>query len=94
MIHSVINLVRLRKLGSLILSSAKVLNFISALMSILGLQTAMISQFSTESDTFRKIMNSVTGGLIWASVILTAFYMLHRSRKLKDEVKSNEQKQE
>ena len=46
MVISVLNLVKFRKLGSPILSAAKVLNFIAAMMSILGLQTAMISRFS------------------------------------------------
>ena len=91
MVTSVINLVRFCRLGSPILSAAKVLNFIAALMSILGLQTAMIAQFSTEGDGFRKMMNAITGGAIWLSVILTAVYMLYRSSKLRDEVKSNEQ---
>lgn len=90
-VTSVINLVRFRRLGSPILSAAKVLNFIAALMSILGLQTAMIVQFSTEGDDFRKMMNAITGGAIWLSVILTAVYMLHRSSKQKDEVKYDEQ---
>ena len=53
MVTSVINLVRFRRLGSPILSAAKVLNFIAALMSILGLQTAMIAQFSADGDGFR-----------------------------------------
>lgn len=91
MVTSVINLVRFCRLGSPILSAAKVLNFIAALVSILGLQTAMIAQFSTEGDGFRKMMNAITGGAIWLSVILTAVYMLYRSSKLRDEVKSNEQ---
>lgn len=91
MVTSVINLVRFHRLGSPILSAAKVLNFIAALMSILGLQTAMIAQFSTEGDGFRKMMNAITGGAIWLSVILTAVYMLYRSSKLRDEVKSDEQ---
>lgn len=90
MVTSVINLVRFRRLGSPILSAAKVLNFIAALMSILGLQTAMIAQFSAESDNFRKTMNAITGGVIWLCVILTAVYMLHRSRKMQSEVKSVE----
>ena len=89
-ISSVINLVRFRRLGSPILSAAKVLNFIAALMSILGLQTAMIAQFSAESDSFRKMMNAITGGVIWLLVILTAVYMLHRSHRMKDEVKTVE----
>lgn len=90
MVTSVINIVRFRRLGSPILSAAKVLNFIAALMSILGLQTAMIAQFSVESDSFRKTMNAITGGVIWLCVILTAVYMLRRSRKMQSEVKSVE----
>ncbi len=91
MVTSVINLVRFRRLGSPILSAAKVLNFIAALMSILGLQTAMIAEFSTDGDGFRKMMNAITGGAIWLSVILTAVYMLCRSSKLRDEVNPDEQ---
>lgn len=91
MVTSVVSLVRFRRLGSPILSAAKVLNFIAALMSILGLQTAMIARFSTEGDGFRKMMNAITGGAIWLSVILIAVYMLHRGSKQSDEVKSDEQ---
>ena len=86
-ILAIVNLVKFRKLGSPILSAAKVLNFVAALMSLLGLQTAMISQFSTEGEDFRRRMNAITGGGVWFSVILIAVYMLLRSRKMK-EVKS------
>ncbi len=82
-IDSAINLVRFRRLGSPILSAAKVLNFIAALMSVLGLQTAMIAQFGTEDDRFRKLINAVTGGTVWFSVIFIAAYMLHRGKILK-----------
>lgn len=81
MFLSVVNIVKFRKLGSPILSAAKVLNFIAALMSVLGLQTAMIAQFSTDSDHFRQIMNAITGGGIWAAVILTAVIMLYQSKR-------------
>lgn len=90
MIHSVVNLVRFRKLGSPILSAAKVLNFVAALMSVLGLQTAMITQFSTGSERFRQTMNAATGMAVWLAVSMTAAYMLLHSRKMKDEVKSPE----
>ena len=86
-ILAVVNLVTFQKLGSPILSAAKVLSFVAALMSLLGLQTAMISQFSTEGEAFRRRMNAITGGGVWFSVILIAVYMLLRSRKMK-EVKS------
>ena len=74
MIGSIINLIKFRKFGSPILSAAKVLNFIAALMSVLGLQTAMIAQFGAESDSFRKMMNAITGGVIWLVVILIAVW--------------------
>ena len=78
------NLVKFRKLGSPILSASKVLRFVAALMSLLGLQTAMISQFSAEGAAFRRRMNAITGGGVWCSVILIAVYMLLRSRKMKE----------
>ena len=86
-ILAIVNLVKYRKLGSPILSAAKILNFVAALMSLLGLQTAMISQFSTKGEDFRRMMNALTGGGVWFSVILIAVTMLLRSRKMK-EVKS------
>lgn len=88
-ILAIVNLVKFRKLGSPILSAAKVLNFVAALMSLLGLQTAMISKFSTEGENFRRMMNAITGGGVWFAVILTAVYMLLHSRKMK-EMKSYE----
>ena len=83
-ILAIVNLVKFRKLGRPILSAAKVLNFVAALMSLLGLQTAMISQFSTEGENFRRMMNTITGSGVWFAVILTAVYMLLHSRKMKE----------
>ena len=83
-ILAVVNLVTFRRLGSPVLSAAKVLSFVAALMSLLGLQTAMISQFSTEGEAFRRRMNAITGGGVWFSVILIAVYTLLRSRNMKE----------
>lgn len=91
MIMSVVNLVRYRRLGSPLLSAAKVLNFVAAMMSVLGLQTAMIAEFSTEDDSFRRLMNTITGAAVWVTVIATAVYMLIRSRKMKCGVNALEQ---
>lgn len=63
LIIAVRNIVKFRKVGSLILSAAKVLNFIAAMMSILGLQTAMISQFSANGEDYRKMMNTNYRGI-------------------------------
>lgn len=90
MTMSIVNLVKFRKLGDPILSAARVLNFISAMMSILGLQTAMISRFAKDNDSYRRMMNTITGGFVYVIVIVIAVYMLIHSRKWR-EVKSVEQ---
>ena len=90
LVTSVINLVKFRRLGSPILSAAKVLNFIAALMSILGLQTAMISRFSVNGEGYRKMMNAITGGFVYGIVILIAVYMLLYGRTLKGKVETVE----
>ena len=90
MATAVINLVKFRKLGSPILSAAKVLNFVAAMMSILGLQTAMLSRFSVNGEGYRKMMNAITGGFVYGIVILIAVYMLLHSKKLREKVETVE----
>ena len=70
--------------------SAKVLNFISAMMSILGLQTAMIAQFSGNDEHFRRVMNTVTGSAVYTIVIAIAVYMLIRSKNSRKQVEAVE----
>ena len=90
MILSIINLIKFRKMGSPIISAAKVLNFGSALMSVLGLQTAMISRFSFEGEAYRKMMNTITGTAVFTAVMVTVIVMLIRSSKSKKEVERDE----
>ena len=85
-IASAVHLVRFRRLGSPILSAAKVLNFVAALISVLGLQTAMIARFSAGDTGFRRIMNTLTGTAVWGTTILIAVYMLLHSRRMKEKV--------
>ena len=87
---SVVNLVKFRRLGSPILSAAKVLNFIAALMSIRGLQTAMIAQFSGDAEQSRRMMNTMTGSAVYAIVIAIAICMLIRSKKSGKQVEAVE----
>ncbi|MCM1167872.1 MAG: hypothetical protein NC299_17495 [Lachnospiraceae bacterium] len=91
-ITAVINLVKFRKHGSPVLSAAKVINLVAAMVSILSLETAMIPQFGGGSE-FRLIMTSITGGAVCTIVIGIAVIMIVKStiqlKKLR-EVKSNE----
>lgn len=77
-ILSVVNLVKYAKVGSPILSAAKVLNLVSGMMSVLGLQTAMITQFSDGDEAYRKLMNTLTGSFVYGGVAVLAVYMLVR----------------
>ena len=86
MVVSILNLAKFRKVGSPILSAAKVLNFVAARMSILCLQTAMISRFSTNGEEYRKLMNAITGGFVYGIVVVIAVYMLLHSRKIRKKV--------
>lgn len=90
MVTSGLNIMKFRKLGSPVLSAAKVLNFISAMMSILGLQTAMISRFSEHGENYRRMMNAITGSFVYGIVILIAIYMLLHGRYLRKKVESVE----
>lgn len=90
LIISVRNIAKYHKAGSPILTASKILNFIAALMSILGLQTAMISQFSTNGERYRKMMNGITGSFVYAMVIVIAIWMLFYSRKKRGATKHNE----
>lgn len=84
LITAITNLVKFHRIGSPILSAAKVLNFVSAMMSILGLQTALISRFGGNEEGFRRMMNTLTGGFVYGIVIIIAVYMLLRSRRSKE----------
>lgn len=81
-ITAVINVVKFRKQNSPALSAAKVINLASALVSMLALETAMLSQFgSGESPMFRRAMTSATGGFVCLIVLGMAVYMIARAAK-------------
>ncbi len=72
-------LIRFRREESPIFSAARVLNFVSAMMSILGLQTALIGRFSEQGEGYRQLMNALTGAGVEVCVIACAVLMLRRS---------------
>ena len=88
---SIVNLVKFRKMESPILSAAKVLNFVSAMMSVLGLQTAMIARFSANGEAYRKMMNAMTGGAVILIVMVTVVVMAVQSSKTEKEAELHEE---
>lgn len=81
-ISAVINVVKYRNLKNPIISASKVITFVSALVSILSLETAMLAQFNTEKGpVFRQLMTGITGTAICFIVLSTSLYMMIRSTK-------------
>lgn len=84
-ILAVINVIKFRKLGSPVISAAKVINFTAALVSMLSLETAMLAQFGGAKEVmFRRIMTGATGGVVCAAVLGAAIFMIvHATKQLK-----------
>lgn len=81
-ILAVINVIKFRKLGSPVISAAKVINFTAALVSMLSLETAMLAQFGgAEEVMFRRIMTGATGGVVCAAVLGAAIFMIVQATK-------------
>lgn len=80
-ISAAVNVVKTRRHNSPILSAAKAINLVAAIVSILALETAMLAQFGGDDEAFRVIMTSATGGGVCVIVIGMAVYMIMRSGK-------------
>lgn len=86
---SIINIFKFRKLNSPVLSASKALNFAGALMSVISLQTAMITQFGDEVFP-RRTANAMTGFSVVIVTLIMAVYMIIRSNRALKGEKSNE----
>lgn len=84
-ITAVRNVVKFRRYGNPVMSAAKVINLTAALVSVLSLETAMLTQFGAADDpAFRQIMTASTGAGISIIVLGMAVFMIVRStRQLK-----------
>ena len=79
-IESVVQLIRFHRMGDPVLSAAKMVNCIAAMMSVLGLQTAMLSRFSPDEPLFHLRMNAITGSAIYLTAMGMSLYMrIHAS---------------
>ena len=79
--QSIVQMVKFRRHGSPLLSAAKAINFVAALVSILALETAMLAEFGGDDEAFRTVMTGATGGGVCVIVIGMAIYMIIRAGK-------------
>ena len=79
-ITAAVSIVKTRRRNSPILSAAKAVSFVAALVSILSLTTAMLAQFGGDDDfVFRRNMTGAVGGGVCTIVIGMAIYMICRA---------------
>ena len=79
---AIINIVKTRRHQSPILSAAKAINLVAALVSILSLTTAMLTQFGGDDNAdFNQTMTAAVGGGVCTIVICMAAYMIWRANK-------------
>ncbi len=79
---AIVNLIKYRKYGSPVLLSWKVISLTSALVSILSLESAMLSAFGNPDDrSFRHIMTLLTGIGVIISVTAMAVFMISKSNR-------------
>ncbi len=86
-VMAVINLVRYRKYNSPVMSASRAVNLAAALVSMLSLETAMLTQFDdgTTAPYFRPLMVGITGGVVCALVVGMGAYMItHATRELRE----------
>ena len=89
-ISAVVNLVKFRKHGSPVLSASKTITLVAAMVSMLSLETAMLSRFgSNDTPQFRAIMTGATGGGVCTIVICMAIYMIVKANKNLKKLKIN-----
>lgn len=78
---AIINLVRYRKHGSPVISAAKAINFVAALVSLLSLETALLAQFGDGDVMFGRTVTAITGGGVCVVTFFIAVYMIARATR-------------
>ncbi len=81
-ISAAIRMGRARRYDSPILSAARIIRFVAALVSILALETALIDQFGGPGEEqFRSVMTVATGSGVCLTVMIIAICMIEKSTK-------------
>lgn len=80
---AIVNLVKYRRYNSPVYSAAKAISLAAACVSMLTLESTMLTTFGGEtmSLTGRRVLLGVSGGVISAFIIAMAVYMIVRATK-------------
>lgn len=81
-ITATVNIIKYKKYNSPVLSAAKNINLAAALVSMLALETAMLTQFGGgDTPAFRQIMIGTTGGAVCTIILGIAIHMIQFATK-------------
>ncbi|MGN0633564.1 MAG: hypothetical protein ACI4JW_06800 [Oscillospiraceae bacterium] len=81
-VNAIINLVKYRKLGSPVMSMAKIINMAAALVSMLSLETAMFAQFGDDmSPENQRLMIMLTGAGVSIIIVAMSIYSIVKNSK-------------
>lgn len=93
--HAIVGIVKYRKYNSPILSASKAISMAAACVSMLTLESTMLTTFGdgTMDLAARRIMLTATGAAVSVVVIITAVYMIARgTREIKKEKRNAKQR--
>ena len=94
---AIINVIKFRKYNSPVFSASKAISLAAAFVSMLTLESTMLTTFSdgTMTNFDKKMMLGMTGGVISLLIVAMAIYMIvngtKRLKNLKAEVKNGQQ---
>lgn len=84
-IMSTINVFKVRKQNSQLLTIIRRIGYIDGCVSILILQTAMFASFGDGREAFIKLMNGITGAAVCLIVLFIGIQGIYVSQKIKKE---------
>ena len=81
-VHSIVDIVRYRKLGSPVMSTAKIVSLSGALVSMLNLETAMFAQFGADmSPENQRIFIILTGAGVSITIVTLSVILIVNANK-------------
>ena len=88
---AVINLIKYRKLGSPVMTMAKIINMAVALVSMLSLETAMFSEFDKDmSSENQQLMIMLTGAGVSIIIVAMSIYSIVKNTVEIKKIKEND----
>ena len=78
---AIINMVKVRKEGSLLLTTLRNISYSDSLVSLLSLQSALFAAFGRDAGELVPTMNALTGAGVCLMILGLGMYMVHDAKK-------------